>query len=73
MSERSKVEIEIGADVCPICAVTFKPDDMCQTDIELGTCHAECLDGSPLVNLETGEPLPKGSEWPAPFRYGDWP
>lgn len=63
------VGIREGADACPVCAVTFKPDDMCQTDIEMGTCHAACLEGSPLVDLETGEPLPEGSEWPAPYRY----
>lgn len=56
-------------EACPICAVTFKPDDLCQTDIELGTCHAACLEGSPLVNLQTGDPLPVGSTWPTPYRY----
>lgn len=43
-------------DKCPICAVAFKPDDMCADDIEMGTCHAECLEGSPTVYLDTGEP-----------------
>jgi len=43
---------------CPICAEPFKPDDNCATDIELGTCHFDCLDGSPVVDLETGEELP---------------
>lgn len=41
---------------CPICDVPFKPDDICATDIEEGTCHAECLAGSPVVDLDTGEP-----------------
>jgi hypothetical protein len=41
---------------CPICAVTFKPDDLCATDITEGTCHAACLKGSPIVDLETGGP-----------------
>lgn len=55
---------------CPICAKAFRPDDMCLTDIELGTCHAECLKGSEMVDLETGKPLPEGSGPPEPFRYG---
>lgn len=42
---------------CPICAVPFKPGDLCSTDIELGTCHAKCLEGSPVVDLDTGEPF----------------
>lgn len=43
-------------DVCPICNVQFKTDDLCAMDIELGTCHAVCLEGSPVVNLHSGEP-----------------
>jgi hypothetical protein len=43
-------------DVCPVCAVAFKPNDICATDIELGICHAECLEGTPVVDLNTGEP-----------------
>jgi hypothetical protein len=42
---------------CPIRALTLKTGDTCATDIELGTCHAECLEGSPTVNLDTGEPV----------------
>lgn len=45
---------------CPICAEPFKPDDNCASDIELGTCHAACLEGSPVVDLETGDELPDG-------------
>lgn len=41
---------------CPVCLVAFKPDDICATDIELGTCHAACLEGTPIVDLDTGEP-----------------
>lgn len=41
---------------CPICFTQFKPDDICATDIELGICHAECLAGAPVVDLNTGEP-----------------
>ncbi|MDX0426317.1 hypothetical protein GOC88_26240 [Sinorhizobium medicae] len=43
---------------CPVCEEAFKPDDLCASDIELGPCHAECLEGSPIVDLNTGEPLP---------------
>ncbi|WP_053249785.1 hypothetical protein [Ensifer adhaerens] len=41
---------------CPICAEPFKDDDLCAADITEGTCHAACLEGSPVVDLETGEP-----------------
>lgn len=55
---------------CPICAEPFKSEDICATDIELGTCHADCLAGSPVVDLETGEP----SNGPvSTYRYGDDP
>jgi hypothetical protein len=40
---------------CPICSEVFKPEDICATDITEGCCHAECLAGSPVVDLETGE------------------
>lgn len=53
---------------CPICAQPFKPDDLCASDIELGICHAECLDGSPVVDLDTGEPTDGEAD---KFRYGD--
>ena len=42
---------------CPICLVPFEPADLCATDIELGICHAACLEGSPTVDLNTGEPV----------------
>lgn len=48
-----------GIDRCPICAEPFNPDDICATDIEMGTVHAECLDGCEIVDLETGEPTDK--------------
>jgi hypothetical protein len=52
---------------CPICAKPFVSDDLCATDIELGTCHAACLEGSPTVDLETGDPV----DGPIPtYRYG---
>lgn len=41
---------------CPICAEPMKPDDLCASDIEMGPCHAACLEGSTVVDLETGEP-----------------
>lgn len=47
----------LDAHYCPICDVRFEADDRCATDIELGTCHATCLEGSPTVDLETGEPI----------------
>ncbi|MCZ7500711.1 hypothetical protein [Agrobacterium sp. ST15.13.015] len=43
-------------DCCPICDVPFKPDDVCATDVTEGTCHAECLAGTSVVDLETGKP-----------------
>lgn len=42
-------------DRCPICAAAFKADDVCASDITEGTCHAACLEGSPVVDLETGK------------------
>lgn len=45
---------------CPICAEPFEADDVCADDITEGTCHAECLEGSPVVDLETGDELPDG-------------
>jgi NTP pyrophosphatase (non-canonical NTP hydrolase) len=48
--------LEDEAERCPICDEAFKPENLCATDIELGTCHAACLEGSPVVNLDTGEP-----------------
>lgn len=59
-SQRSKTPdqiIEHPGDVerCPICAEPFKAGDICATDIELMTCHAACLEGAPVVYLDTGE------------------
>lgn len=42
-------------DRCPICDEPFKPTDNCAMDIELGTCHAACLEGSAVIDLDTGE------------------
>lgn len=55
-------------DTCPICAEPLLDDDICATDITMGICHAACLEGSPTVDLQTGEP----TEGPVDtFRYGD--
>ena len=56
------------AILCPVCWVALTPDDLCATDIELGICHAACLEGSPVVDLDTGEPM----DGPAhTYRYSD--
>lgn len=60
-------------EACPICAVAFKPDDLCQTDVEMSTCHAACLEGSPVVENESGEPVPDASVEPPPYRYDSLP
>lgn len=60
----------IDAGSCPVCEEAFKPNDECATDIELGTCHYACLEGSPTVDLDTGEQI----DGPIPtFRYMDLP
>lgn len=60
MSERERAsEAQAKHDEierCPICTKPFEATDMCAGDIELGLCHAECLDGSPVVDLDTGKP-----------------
>jgi hypothetical protein len=43
---------------CPICDKPLQPDDLCASDIEMGACHAECLEGSPVVDIDTGEATP---------------
>ncbi|MBZ9888080.1 hypothetical protein LB559_09025 [Mesorhizobium sp. BR1-1-3] len=46
----------------------MKSADLCSTDIELGTCHAACLEGCPTVDLETGDPV----DGPIPtYRYDE--
>lgn len=55
-------------DTCPVCAEPLKDDDTCATDIEMGICHAACLDGSPTVDLETGETTDGPIDT---YRYGD--
>lgn len=53
---------------CPICAEPFKVDDKCATDITEGTCHARCLEGSPVVDLDTGAEIPGGELDTYPYR-----
>lgn len=43
---------------CPVCDVAFEAADLCAIDVDLGACHAECLEGAPIVNLDSGEPMP---------------
>lgn len=57
------------SDFCSVCEKALTPDDICATDIELGICHAACLEGSPAVDLDTGEPC----ETMHTFRYGQLP
>ena len=54
MTEQTEIEC------CPICDAPFKPEDVCAADITEGTCHAACLEGSPIVDLDTGEEMPGG-------------
>lgn len=42
-------------ETCFICAEAFKADDVCALDINEGVCHAACIEGAPVVDLETGE------------------
>lgn len=56
----ARAALEDDIDRCPICAVPFKPEDVCADDVTEGTCHAECLEGSPVVDLDTGAELPNG-------------
>lgn len=55
---------------CPICDETFNDDDLCATDVEEGICHAACLEGSPVVDLATGEPTSGEADT---FRYDSLP
>ncbi|MVA09102.1 hypothetical protein GOZ78_03590 [Agrobacterium vitis] len=64
MIERDDDDEQIN---CPICDDLLQIGDVCATDIELGTCHAACLKGSPVVDLETGDEV--GGQMTT-FRYG---
>jgi hypothetical protein len=61
----------LAPDDCPICAERLVPDDICASDIELGICHAACLEGSTVVDLNTGEEIVDGKI--DTYRYGDDP
>ncbi|MUO70066.1 hypothetical protein [Agrobacterium vitis] len=54
---------------CPICDIAFQSKDICASDYNMGTCHADCLEGSPVVDLDTGDPLPGGKI--NTFLFGD--
>lgn len=57
-----------GPDLCEVCGQPLTPADICATDIDMGTCHAACLEGTSVVDMETGEPL---NGKPDTFRYGE--
>lgn len=57
---------------CDICSQPIHGPDLCATDVDLGTCHAACLEGSPIINLETGEPMPEGTA-PHVYRWDGLP
>lgn len=44
-------------ETCPICLQEFKCEDICAIDLTEGCCHAACLEGSTVVDLETGEEI----------------
>lgn len=52
---------------CPVCLDALLDEDDCATDIDMGTCHAGCLEGAPVVNLETGEEVRDAV--PATFKF----
>lgn len=58
------------AGKCDICLEPIRDGEMCLTDIDLGPCHAGCLEDSPMVNLDTGELLGPDDAPPVPYRYG---
>jgi hypothetical protein len=58
---------------CSACGAPFKDDDLCATDIELGICHAACLEGSPVVDLETGDEKPDATITTFLFKDADKP
>jgi hypothetical protein len=64
-------------DWCPVCDRALIAGDRCAIDVEMGTCHAECLEGAPVVDLDTGEPTDApvftfiyGSDEPVPLADG---
>ncbi|MBB2698914.1 UNVERIFIED_ORG: hypothetical protein GGI66_003591 [Rhizobium esperanzae] len=63
-----KAAVDDDCYECSICGVAMKDDDICATDIEMGICHAACLEGSPVVDINTGEPTDGKADT---CRYGD--
>ena len=53
----SAAEPEDEVEDCPICDVAFADADLCAFDVDLGCCHAACLDGADIVDLDTGAAL----------------
>lgn len=47
---------ESETELCPICAKPLTAGHL-SFDVTEGTCHARCLDGSPVVQRDTGEPV----------------
>lgn len=68
-SHRSAPHVEDGH--CDICGQAIMGPDLCATDIDMGPCHAACLEGSSIVSLETGEALPDAT--PRTYRWDDLP
>lgn len=56
LSGRLTGSLDDDGDSCGVCRVALLGGDVCATDVDLGTCHARCLDGAAVVNLRTGEP-----------------
>lgn len=56
---------------CSICAKSINEGDLCLDDIDMGACHAECLEGSPVVDRDTGEPLPDDAPKPVAYPWSD--
>lgn len=69
MSDQTITPLEDGH--CDICGEPIKGPDLCATDVDMGPCHAACLEGSPIVSRETGEVLP--DEKPHIYRWDDLP
>jgi len=65
---RETADKDQDIEKCPICDAPFRLTALLAHDIELGACHAECLKGSPVVDLDTGEET--GGEITT-FRHGD--
>lgn len=66
--------IHDGEDRCPICGAVFVRGVLCAMDVTEGICHAECLEDTPVVDPETGEPKDGPADtflwspWPEPLR-----